>query len=105
MEQGDGAEKPSGIQQCCEDHAPSCGDDGVHEDTGAPAVSLLIVCLSGALADPNTLPAARVHPRALTKRDERDCGVFEMDCSRAAGACNNACYHINCVASETETMV
>ncbi|KAL9629317.1 MAG: hypothetical protein Q9204_005341 [Flavoplaca sp. TL-2023a] len=39
----------------------------------------------------------RAHPRAIVKRAGRDCGIFEMDCVAAAGACNNACYFKNCI--------
>lgn len=28
----------------------------------------------------------------------RDCGSFTMSCDGAEGACNNACYYINCIA-------
>jgi hypothetical protein len=27
----------------------------------------------------------------------RDCGTWRMKCKNAAGACNNACYYINCI--------
>ncbi len=39
----------------------------------------------------------RAHSRAIVKRAGRDCGIFEMDCFAAAGACNNACYFKNCI--------
>ena len=32
----------------------------------------------------------------LQKR-ARHCGTWKMKCANAAGACNNACYYINCV--------
>lgn len=38
-------------------------------------------------------------------RDGRGCGKFVMYCEIAAGACNNACYHINCVDKNSVTMV
>ena len=52
-------------------------------------------------------PSARIHPKGLVKRAARDCGTFTMDCSSAAGACQNACYHVNCVDTnkESSTMV
>ena len=34
----------------------------------------------------------RIMPRAAG----RDCGSYTLDCKGAEGACNNACYHINC---------
>lgn len=35
---------------------------------------------------------------SLTERKiPRDCGKFKFKCNKAAGACNNACYFINCV--------
>lgn len=34
----------------------------------------------------------RMMPRAAG----RDCGSYTLDCKGAEGACNNACYHINC---------
>lgn len=51
------------------------------------------------------LPSERIHPRALVPRDGRDCGKFVMYCEKAAGACNNACYHINCFDKNSATMV
>ncbi|KAL8888575.1 MAG: hypothetical protein Q9192_006154, partial [Flavoplaca navasiana] len=39
----------------------------------------------------------RAHSRAIIKRAGRDCGIFQMDCVNAAGACNNACYYKNCI--------
>ena len=53
----------------------------------------------------DTTPSVRIHPRALNKRDGRDCGKFVMFCEKAAAACNNACYHINCVDKNSATMV
>lgn len=47
----------------------------------------------------------RLHPRALVPRAGRDCGKFVMYCEKAAGACNNACYHINCFDKNSATMV
>ena len=48
----------------------------------------------------------RIHPRALPlqKRSGRDCGKFTMSCANAAGACQNACYMINCVNKDAATM-
>lgn len=70
------------------------------------AASLLHVLSSEALTTEGTLPAARIHPRTFIKRaDGRDCGKFTMFCEKAAGACNNACYHIKCVDKGTSTMV
>ena len=50
-------------------------------------------------------PSVRVLPRALIPRAGRDCGKFVMFCEKAAGACNNACYHINCIDETSKTMV
>lgn len=36
-------------------------------------------------------------PNAIFKRAPRDCGTFKFKCKNMAGACNNACYYINCV--------
>ena len=33
------------------------------------------------------------------------CGVFRMRCDNAAGACNNACYYINCLNGGNNTFV
>ncbi|KAL8765457.1 MAG: hypothetical protein Q9209_007484 [Squamulea sp. 1 TL-2023] len=63
-------------------------------------------CVTATLTDVGS-GRVRIHPRSLpfNKRDGRDCGKFEMFCEKAAGACNNACYHINCIDKNTETMV
>ena len=69
------------------------------------ATGLLHVWFSEAFTLEDAAPSVRIHPRALTKRDGRDCGKFVMFCEKAAAACNNACYHINCVDSTSATMV
>ena len=38
---------------------------------------------------------SRIMPRA----PGRDCGSYTLDCKGAEGACNNACYHSNCIAN------
>ncbi|KAF2821921.1 hypothetical protein CC86DRAFT_373160 [Ophiobolus disseminans] len=35
--------------------------------------------------------------RPLLKKRVQDCGTWRMKCKNAAGACNNACYYINCI--------
>lgn len=50
-------------------------------------------------------PSLRMLPRELVPRDGRDCGKFVMYCEKAAGACNNACYHINCFDKDSATMM
>jgi len=57
------------------------------------------------MTDQEVVDHVRNHPRSLVKRaGGRDCGKFVMDCSKAAGACNNACYHVNCVDKNKESM-
>ena len=34
--------------------------------------------------------------RMMPRLAGRDCGKYTLDCKGAEGACNNACYHINC---------
>ena len=69
------------------------------------ATGLLHLWSSEVLALQGSAPSVRIHPRALTKRDGRDCGKFVMFCEKAAAACNNACYHINCIDKNSATMV
>ncbi len=69
------------------------------------AAGLLQAWSSEAYTNENTIPSVRVHPRGLVKRAGRDCGKFIMYCEKAAGACNNACYHTNCIDSSSTTMV
>ena len=69
------------------------------------AATLLHVWSSAASADEAGVPCVRIHPRELVPRDGRDCGKFVMYCEKAAGACNNACYHINCVDKSSAAMV
>lgn len=68
------------------------------------AASLLHVW-SADTANADTSPFVRIHPRSLVKREGRDCGQFVMFCEKAAAACNNACYHINCIDTASATMV
>jgi len=69
------------------------------------AVTLLHAWSIAASTDEAGVPSVRIHPRALVPRAGRDCGKFVMYCENAAGACNNACYHINCVDKSSATMV
>lgn len=69
------------------------------------AATLLHVLSSATSTNEAGFPSARIHPRALVPRDGRDCGKFVMYCEKAAGACNNACYHINCFDKNSATMV
>lgn len=69
------------------------------------AAGLLQAWSSEAYTNENTIPSVRVHPTGLVKRDGRDCGKFIMYCEKAAGACNNACYHTNCIDSSSTTMM
>ncbi|RDL31919.1 uncharacterized protein BP5553_09321 [Venustampulla echinocandica] len=56
--------------------------------------SLLGLCI----ALPPTTDGASLMERDPTLRAaSRDCGTFKFKCNKAAGACNNACYFINCV--------
>jgi hypothetical protein len=32
----------------------------------------------------------------------QDCGEWKMKCKNAAGACNNACYYVNCIAKNNK---
>jgi hypothetical protein len=32
----------------------------------------------------------------------KDCGEWKMKCKNAAGACNNACYYVNCIAKSNK---
>lgn len=50
-------------------------------------------------------PLKPTHARDLVRRAGRDCGKFICKCQGAEGACNNACFHINCVDKTTKTMV
>lgn len=34
--------------------------------------------------------------RMMSRAPSRDCGTYTLNCAGAEGACNNACYHINC---------
>lgn len=34
--------------------------------------------------------------RMMPRQPGRDCGSYTLNCQGAEGACNNACYHINC---------
>lgn len=55
---------------------------------------------------PSPLPArVLTHPRDLVRRDGRDCGKWNFKCKGAEGACNNACFHVNCVDPSSRTMV
>ena len=49
--------------------------------------------------------SVRMSVRSIAKRDGRDCGKFIMNCEKAAGACNNACYYNNCIDPNGATMV
>lgn len=69
------------------------------------AATLLQIWSSVASTNEAGAPSVRIHPRALVPRDGRDCGKFVMYCEKAAGACNNACYHINCFDKNSATMV
>lgn len=69
------------------------------------AVTLLQAWSSAASTEEAGVPSVRIHPRALVPRAGRDCGKFVMYCDNAAGACNNACYHINCFDKNAATMV
>lgn len=66
---------------------------------------LLHLASQDVLAGGAGVPSVRIHPRALAPRAGRDCGEFVMYCEKAAGACNNACYHINCIDKNSATMV
>ncbi|PVI03235.1 hypothetical protein DM02DRAFT_626100 [Periconia macrospinosa] len=68
--------------------------------TYTPFLSILWATQTSALpADPSGVEtfSPLPDPAALFKRAPRDCGTFKFKCARAAGACNNACYYINCV--------
>ena len=71
------------------------------------AASLLHLWFGEAFVLEDAAPSVRIHPRALAldKRAGRDCGKFVMFCEKAAAACNNACYHINCIDKNSATMV
>lgn len=69
------------------------------------AATLLHALSSATSTNEAGFSSARIHPRALVPRDGRDCGKFVMYCEKAAGACNNACYHINCFDKNSATMV
>ncbi len=45
------------------------------------------------------------HARNFVRLSGRDCGKFIFKCKDAEGACNNACFHINCVDASTRKMV
>jgi hypothetical protein len=32
----------------------------------------------------------------------RDCGEWKMKCKNSAGACNNACYYVKCIAKSNK---
>lgn len=71
----------------------------------AAAFGLLQVWSSHAsMTDQGVVDYVRNHPRSLVKRAGRDCGKFVMDCSKAQGACNNACYHVNCIDKNKESI-
>lgn len=70
----------------------------------AAGLSLLQVwSIHAYMTDQEVVDHVRTHPRSLVKRAGRDCGKFVMDCSKAQGACNNACYHVNCVDKNKES--
>lgn len=50
--------------------------------------------------DVATLPDTSRTPsrldRLMPRQAPRDCGRYTLNCAGAEGACNNACYHINC---------
>ncbi|CAI6302075.1 unnamed protein product [Periconia digitata] len=50
-------------------------------------------------ADPEGIESFAPVPdaNALFKRAPQHCGTFKFKCKSSAGACNNACYYINCV--------
>ena len=74
--------------------------------TGPIIAAALLHTWSGAASIINVGDSSvRVLPRALIPRAGRDCGTFVMYCEKAAGACNNACYHINCINKDSEIMV
>ena len=69
------------------------------------AIGLLVYLLPvNALPSIERLTHGRNQRSHLVKRDGRDCGTWVMDCSKAAAACNNACYHMRCHNPATETM-
>lgn len=56
-------------------------------------------------ANDTGIPSVRIHLRALVLRDGRDCSKLVIYCGKVAGACNDTCYHINCVDKNSATMV
>ena len=73
--------------------------------TFAVAIALLQVWSIEASTREDDTPFVHIHPKEVVKRAGRDCGKFVMYCEKAAGACNNTCYHISCVDPGTARMV
>jgi hypothetical protein len=51
--------------------------------------------------EPDTLARGLLERRQNT-RVVQDCGTWQMKCKNAAGACNNACYHVKCAAKNNK---
>jgi hypothetical protein len=64
-----------------------------------PAYSVVgaVIFFERSLALPQAPKGISIAPPLLEKRAPRDCGTWKMKCGAAAGACNNACYYINCI--------
>lgn len=60
----------------------------------------LQACIAIAQDDGATVPGSSRAPsrldRIMPRQASRDCGRYTLNCQGAEGACNNACYHINC---------
>lgn len=44
------------------------------------------------------------HSIAVERRDPHDRGIWHLDCTKAAGACNNACFSVICLQQDTKKM-
>ena len=76
------------------------------------SMMMLPLCLATLLLGPAFCTALPNHPppdaalldtRDVVKRAPADCGTFTMFCDKAAGACNNACFHIYCIDDNEES--
>lgn len=70
----------------------------------SPHLNMLFASLATASLLQWTLTSALVVDRRDPTTDSHDRGTWHLDCSRAPGACNNACYSVICLQQNTRKM-
>ena len=58
--------------------------------------ALMALAYNDSAAVSETFRAPGRMDRMMPRQSGRDCGSYTLDCQGAEGACNNACYHVNC---------